>query len=115
MAKFLVALALLAVCVAAAPLVVEETFEQIKNAQGDQMVVFYRSSDADAERVLKIIKKAAKDVKEDYPSFNFKKCDGDRSENAKEFTDASFHKGVFLFTSTTTEGIGPSELAMRVC
>jgi hypothetical protein len=38
----------------------EDTFANIKNAPGNALTVFYRSSDSEAQRIFKIINKAAK-------------------------------------------------------
>jgi thiol-disulfide isomerase/thioredoxin len=105
MQRLLLGLVLVCIAAHAADLVVEDTFENIKNTPQEQMVLFYRSSEPESADVIKILKKVAKTIKKEKPRFGFKKCDGDLEVNHKDFKEAAFHKGTFIFTSTPSEGI----------
>jgi len=98
----------------AASVIVEDTFENIKNTPGDLLVVFYRASEPDHKRVLEIVKKVAKRVQKEFPEWKFRKCDGDLEVNKKQFTEAQFTTGTFVFTATPTEGIVKYGLAVEV-
>jgi len=91
--------------VVSSSLVTEDTFLDIKNSASEQFVIFYHGSDLQAEKHLKIFKKAAKKVIKERPGFRFRKCDGDLPINKKEFEEATFHSGSFFFTSTPFDGI----------
>jgi len=95
--------------------VVEDTFANIKNSPAEQLVVFYRASDPSHEAILKTVKKVAKKLRHELPpQFAYRKCDGDLEINKKEFQDASFHTGTFVFTSTPIEGIEKYPLSVDV-
>ncbi len=101
------------VTAASAQRVEEDTFENIKNSASEQMVAFYHSSDSTHFDTLKIMKKAAKKLRNDMPNFRFRKCDCDLEVNRKECSDASFNSGTFLFTATQNEGIEKYSLAVN--
>jgi len=90
---------------AAKSLVKEETFENIKNHAYEQVVVFYYKSDSKSAAALKIVNKAAKKLKDELPQLRFRKCNGDLRINRDYFKEASFSKGLFVFTQTPIEGI----------
>jgi hypothetical protein len=99
-------LGLLLVTALAAPILQQTPFATLKQQSQPKVAVFYRKSDPGAKQVLRQVARAARRLAKEFPHMTFAKCDGDLADNAKEFEEAGFNSGAFVFTQTPDAGIG---------
>lgn len=101
--------AFLVVCLAsfgsAYKYLVEKSFSQIQAEAADKFVVFYRSSNPQHTQILDQFEMAASNTKLSHPSFKYHICDGDLTQNNKEYTEAGFSSDIYAFTTYQEQGI----------
>lgn len=84
----------------------EKSFLHIQQDSTPKFVIFYRGSNLELHKtVLDVFENAAEKASILYPNFVFNICDGDSAVNEKEIKDAGFDNGVYIFTTTPTQGI----------
>ena len=85
-------------------LIEDLTSTAVQSDPRDKLVLFYKGSDADSEKVINTMENVAKIIKEKGIEFVFAKVNGDLDSN-KEFYKSGGFKGAKFFTSLSEGGI----------
>lgn len=104
--KFLASFVLLATVVSAGQLLKADTFDSVENVYGNNFVVFYHSSNDDAQNTLDVVEIVAQKLKKQLPDLKYISVDGAQEHSQAKFDGAGFAKDkVHCFTKTNEGGI----------